>query len=236
MIRHTIFSIATLAVLATGASAAATQSQFEMAPSVAAPNATALHLPPPPPPSGAIAIFDNINRKQPQNEYNCCSFWGIQGPDNLLGAHMLFDAMGFTPQANLKVVEIDVAVSYNSGVNEFSLALYNDKGGVPGTALKVWSFTNLPPQNSCCQLTIGTAPGGVPVTAGQRYWVVVRTDHASLNTAVDWDANVLNTTTHFPFAQYCSNDIQGTPCTTPNDVWTAGTIAPAPAFAVFGTP
>jgi hypothetical protein len=236
MIRHMLFGITTLAFLSTAAWAAAGQSQFEMAPSVPAPNATALHLPPSPPPGGTVTIFDNINRKQPQNEYNCCAFYGVIGPDNLLSSHMLFDAMGFTPTTNLKVTEIDVAVSYNSGVNEFSLALYNDKGGVPGTALKAWTFTNLPPQNSCCQLTIATAPSGIPVVAGQHYWVVVRTDHASLNTAVDWNMNVLNTTTHYPFAQYCSNDVQGTPCTTPNDVWTAGTVAPAPAFAVFGTP
>ena len=201
-----------------------------------APKPIQLHLAPPPPPSGPVTIFDNINRKQPQNMYNCCNFWGVIGPNNGLGSHMLFDAMGIMPTTNLKVTEIDVAVSFNSGVNEFSLALYNDKGGVPFTALKVWSFTNLPAQGSCCQLTIATDPAGIPVTAGQRYWVVVRTDHASVTSAIDWNMNVLNTTTHFPFAQYCSNDVQGTPCSTPNDVWTAGTVAPAPAFAVFGTP
>ena len=234
MIRHTILGMATLAFLSSAASAAGTQ--FEMMPSVPAPNATALHLPPSPPPGGTVTIFDNINRKQPQNEYNCCAYYGIIGPDNQIGSHMLFDAMGFTPTTNLKVVEIDAALSYNGGVNEVSLALYNDKGGVPGTALKVWSFTNLPPQASCCQLTIATAPGGVPVTAGQHYWVVVRTDHASVTSSIFWNMNILNTTTHYPFAQYCSNDVQGTPCTTPNDVWTAATVAPAPAFAVFGAP
>ena len=219
-----------------GSVLAAAHGQFELTPSVRAPDAVALHLPPPPPPNGTVTIFDNINRKQPQNMYNCCQFWGVAGPHNLLGTHLLFDAMGIMPQANLKIVEIDVAVTYNSGVNEFSLALYDDKNGVPGTALKVWSFSNLPPQNSCCQLTIATDPSGIPVTGGQRYWVVVRTDRTSITSAIDWNMIVLNTTTHFPFAQYCSNDFQGPVCSTPDDQWDASTVAPAPAFAVFAVP
>jgi hypothetical protein len=215
--------------------AAAGQPAFERLPQQApAPDTQALHLAPTAPPPGLITIFDNINRKQPQNEYSCCYVFGVIGPNNGIGSHMLFDAMGFTPASNLKVVEIDVAASYNGGTNEISIALYNDKGGVPGTALKVWSVTNLPPQNTCCALTVLTAPGGIPVTAGQHYWVVMRTDHTSLDTSMFWNTNILNTTTHYPFAQYCSNDVQGTPCTTPNDQWTAGTLAPALAFAVFG--
>jgi hypothetical protein len=225
-----------VATLTVGSSFAfGAQGPFELTPSVRAPNAMSLHLtPPPPPPGGTVTIFDNINRKQPQNEYSCCYVFGVIGPNNGIASHMLFDAMGFTPASNLKVVEIDVAASYGIGTNEISIALYNDKGGVPGTALKVWSVTNLPPQNTCCALTVLTAPGGIPVTAGQRYWVVMRTDHTSLDTGMFWNTNILNMTTHYPFAQYCSNDVQGTPCTTPNDQWTAGTIAPALAFAVFG--
>ncbi len=116
MIRHTIFGIAALAALATGASAAGTQGQFEMAPSVAAPSATALHLPPPPPPRRRNR---DLRQHQPQaaaERVQLLLLLGVIGPDNTIGSHMLFDAMGFMPTTNLKVVEIDVAVSYNSGV------------------------------------------------------------------------------------------------------------------------
>ncbi len=202
-----------------------------------APNAIHLHFAP----AAALAErpSDDLRQHQPHSPaardmYNCCGFFGITGPNNLLGTHMLFDAMGIMPTSNLKVTEIDVAISYNSGVNQFSLALYNDKGGVPGTALKVWSFTNLPPQGSCCQLTIATDPVGIPVTAGQRYWVVVRTDHNSLN--YDHRLEQKRTQYHDPLSvrAILLERRGGSPaCSTPNDALEPRRfVAPALAFAV----
>jgi len=188
---------------------------------------------PPPPPPSLVTVFNNIDWNHPNALYNCCNGFAVSGPDNLVGAHMLFDAMGFTPTVNIKVTAIQLAASYSSGTNEFSLALYSDNAGVPGTALKVWQVTNLPPYGSCCALATVTDPG-IQVLAGHKYWVVMRTDHTSLDTAMMWNTSLVNPTLHLPFAQYCSADVQGPACTTPNDQWTASTLAPALAFAVFG--
>lgn len=190
----------------------------------------------PPPPPNAVTIFNNIDWAHPTALYNCCNGYGIAGPHNLIGAHLLFDGMGFTPQTSLKVTEIDVAAAYGSGTNRFSLALYNDNAGVPGAALKVWTFTNLPPYGGCCALAQAFDSVGIPVVAGHRYWVVMRTDRLSQDSTMFWNTSVLNPMTQLPFTQYCSNDVQGTPCTTPNDQWSSATIAPGLAFAVFGTP
>lgn len=181
---------------------------------------------PPPPPGFSVVIFDNIQRAIPKVKYNCCHGFGIQGPQNGLGAHMLFDGVSFVPQANLHVVEIDVPASYNAGTNAIDVVLYSDNGGVPGTAIKTWKFTNLPPLGSCCAYLAATNAAGIPVTAGTKYWVVLRTDNTSLDALVTWNFNSVDITHTQGFTQYCSNDFQGTPCTTPNDQWSSSTLQP----------
>lgn len=220
------FALGLIALAALGGSALAAHKPL--------PTADGMHIAPPPPPGGTVTIFDNIDRAHPLAEYNCCNAFGVTGPNNLIGTHLLFDAMAFTPSFNIKVTAIQIAASYSSGTNEFSLALYSDNAGVPGTALKVWQVTSLPPYGSCCALATVTDSAGIQVLAGHKYWVVMRTDHTSLNTAMMWNTSLVNPTIHLPFAQYCSADVQGPACTTPNDQWSAGTLAPALAFAVFG--
>ncbi|HEX4860905.1 MAG TPA: hypothetical protein VFV07_06685, partial [Rhizomicrobium sp.] len=111
-----------------------------------------------PPPGWSVVIFDNIQRAVNKIKYNCCHGFGIQGPHNGLGAHMLFDGVSFTPQSNLKVVEIDVPASYNAGTNAIDVVLYSDNNGVPGSAMKSWPFHNLPALGSCCSYLAATDP------------------------------------------------------------------------------
>ena len=84
-----------------------------------------------------------------------------------------FVGMPFTPRSNATVMQVRVAVQYNSGTNQVNLSLYNDVGGVPGTVLAgPVTVANLPSGGTCCTLAIANFESGVAVTAGVQYWVV----------------------------------------------------------------
>jgi hypothetical protein len=105
------------------------------------------------------------------------SIWGntvAQG-----GANFPFQtwvAVAFTPAADATVTRIEVSAGRQGGGNAgFELSLYNDVGGVPGTAIKSAHISTLFPYGQCCGFATANDPAGIPVTAGTQYWVVVST-------------------------------------------------------------
>ncbi|GEM_PF-3053105 len=226
--KRILMGISAAALIASGAAAADAGKAKPDRGELMMPTAEGMKTAPPkaPPPGWSVVIFDNIQRAVSKVKYNCCHGFGIQGPHNGLGQHMLFDGVSFTPQSDLKVVEIDVPASYNAGTNAIDVVLYSDNSGVPGSAMKTWQFHNLPALGSCCSYLAATDPAGIPVVAGKKYWVVLRTDNTSLDALVTWNLNSVDLVHTQEFTQYCSNDAQGTPCTTPNDQWSTMTIQP----------
>jgi hypothetical protein len=187
------------------------------------------------PPPGMTTIFSNFATKYKKGTYWCCNGFGIQGPSNGLGAHMLWDAMQFTPTANHTVQAIKIALQFNGGTNKIVVGLYSDNGGVPGTALKLWHLANLPAFPSCCtELMLKGA--SVPVSVRTPYWIVVQTDGTDPDSLVTWNFNSSDQIDPIPFAQYCSNDAQGSDCGGNNDTWVRYDpgLAPALAFSVMG--
>jgi hypothetical protein len=88
-----------------------------------------------------------------------------------------WQAMPFTPKQNSHATELEAAVGFFAGTNQFLLALFNDDNGVPGTALATVTVTNAPPESTCCTLdTASLGTPGIALTAGTQYWVVVQTD------------------------------------------------------------
>lgn len=184
-------------------------------------------------PAGTVAIFSNIGRKYPNSLYFCCDGYGITGKDNIYGDRMLWRAEAFTPAANHVVKRIEVGLGAVSGSTTVVIGLYDDAGGVPGTALKTWRVQNVPLAFTCCTLVEARSKTGIAVTGGQQYWVAVQTDNSDSDGAFTWVYNTTDQLETVPSASYCSDDVHGS-CGT-NDAWVSGgAIVPALAFGVFG--
>ena len=185
--------------------------------------------------AATVTIFDNMNRTNPPVTYNCCQGFSIEGQQNLGAGPLVAIAVAFTSHVSANLTEIDLPISYYSGTNGISVALYNDQLGVPGTIVKSWTFTNLPSFNSCCAFVAAISPG-THIYAGRKYWVVVRTDFSTLNTTVIWNLNATDPTTPMQYSRYCANNPQGLSCPPAwgNNQWISQPFVPGLAMAIFG--
>jgi hypothetical protein len=164
-------------------------------------------------------IFSNFASYYPDGLYMYALGAAISGPKSLLGGINWY-AAPFTPATNTLVKEIDVPVYYDLGTNSFVVGLYSDAGGVPGTLLKSWVARKNDVKTGCCTFTVVKDTAGVPVTAGQQYWIALTTK--AKTSFVTWTFNALNNVDAVPYAYSTGKG------------WTAGTAAPGLAFAVYG--
>ena len=147
------------------------------------------------PDSGTVTIFSNLASKYPNGEYWCCTGYNIMGPSSGVGEQWM--AAAFTPYANRMVTKITVAAGFSQGtVNGVILGLRADNNGIPGAWLKSWNLSNLPRFGACCALLSGSDAAGIPVTGGQQYWVILKTDATQLDTVDAW--NVTDTDQVYP--------------------------------------
>jgi hypothetical protein len=168
---------------------------------------------------GALKTIYNNFSKYPLGRYWCCSGWTISGPNSPIAIDIAA-AMPFTAPGNGTVTRIVVAVGYVTGANGVTVSLNSDSGGLPGTSLGSFDHTGLPQFGSCC--TVVVSNGGIPITAGSKYWVVVSTGPDTLDTWDAWNQNDTNQTNQ-PFASRT------------NGVWSPS-LGILGAFAVQGMP
>ncbi|MGC2473549.1 MAG: choice-of-anchor R domain-containing protein [Candidatus Sulfotelmatobacter sp.] len=124
--------------------------------------------------AGLKTIFSNFAVAYPKGVYWCCegaTISGPQGPFNIEWWH----AAAFTPTSAATVEKVAVSIGYLSG-NDTSviLSLNLDNGGIPGAALEHWTVSNLGQAGTCCAVQVKSS-SGIPLTAGQQYWIVVTT-------------------------------------------------------------
>lgn len=127
-------------------------------------------------PAMAGTAYTNIQ----DNSYNCCSGWTIGGSGSPVG--LVEDAQLFTSLVSGNANQITVALGFAAGDNGATISLWTDAGGAPGSNLS--GFITAPPApvfGTCCQFTSVTF-AGVPITAGQQYFVVIEADNTT------WDA------------------------------------------------
>jgi hypothetical protein len=127
-------------------------------------------------PAMAGTAYTNIQ----DNSYQCCSGWTIGGSGSPVG--LVEDAQLFTSLVSGNANQITVALGFAAGDNGATISLWTDAGGAPGSNLS--GFITAPPApvfGTCCQFTTVTF-AGVPITAGQQYFVVIEADN------VTWDA------------------------------------------------
>jgi hypothetical protein len=140
------------------------------------------------PDSGTVKIFSNLASEYPNGEFWCCTGYNIMGPSSGIGEQWM--AAAFTPYANRMVTKITVAAGFSQGtVNGVVLGLKDDNNGIPGKWLKSWTIYGLPRFGTCCALVTGSDTAGIPVTGGQQYWVILKTDANQLDTVDAWNVD-----------------------------------------------
>jgi hypothetical protein len=99
--------------------------------------------------------------------------WGVYDTNNKAepGAFNAV-AMGFTPSFTASLTNINVGMGWLSGTNSLVLSLDADQSGAPGAVIASWTLNNLPSFGSCCAASTLFAASPIPLTAGNRYWVV----------------------------------------------------------------
>ncbi len=138
--------------------------------------------------STLVTIFNNLARRYPNGEFWCCTGYNIMGSASGVGEQWMGAA--FTPHANHTVTKISVAAGYSQGTtNGAVLSLKLDNNGAPGTTLKSWNLSALPFFGTCCALMEASDLSGIPVTGGQQYWVVLKTNANELDTVDVWNVD-----------------------------------------------
>jgi hypothetical protein len=170
---------------------------------------------------GKPAIYSNLATKYPKGLYFGGEGYTLCGPDCGIGESIAVGG-GFTPSANATATEVDVAVGYIEGTDSITLAIYSDSNGVPGKALWSGVTKNLPTFGECCGVAKGKIKGGLALTGGTPYWVVVYTDKKETSTFAAWN---IATTDQIDAAPEAYND-NGTG-------WNGTTTTLPPAFAVY---
>lgn len=168
----------------------------------------------------------------PYGVFFCCYGDYITGLTNLLNVvPEYWQAVPFTPSANMTVKEIEASVVWDEGANQVVLSLNDDSDGLPGKAIHSWTVKNLATIGSCCQLATGKSQTGIAVKQGTQYWVVVSTNAKDSNIFAAWEVNSTDMRSH-PFASYCNDSKQGS-CNGSSGKWvpTEGLL---PGFAVLG--
>jgi hypothetical protein len=171
-------------------------------------------------PKGKQVVFDNFAKAYPDGTYACCTTWPVAGPDSGLPENSV--AAAFTPTADVTADTVAVGLSYFFGTNAAVVTLNGDGGGVPGGVLATMKVKNMPQAGSCCAVMTAKVKGGVSLTAGTQYWVVVTTDKKDSTVFMAWNAN--DTEEVNPITGAFNN----------GSGWSASNLLPAPAFAVFG--
>jgi hypothetical protein len=168
----------------------------------------------------------------PYGVFFCCYGYYITGLTNLLGVvPEYWQAVPFTPTADMTVKELEASVVWDEGTNAVLMSLNRDSSGLPGKAIQTWTVKNLALIGNCCKLATAKNQTGIAVTKGTQYWVVVRTNSNDANIFAAWEVNSTDMRSH-PFASYCDDSKQGN-CNGNSRKWVAASGL-LPGFAVLG--
>jgi hypothetical protein len=143
--------------------------------------------------SSAVTLYSNLAFGYPKAIYWCCYGGLLAGPNSSYGQKNgpVWQAAGFTPTSNLTVTKVKLGIAWQSGnTNDVIVSITADNNGVPGTVLSKWKVTKLPTFGTCCTVMSHKVPkGGVAVTAGTPYWVVISTE-ANSDFQGAWDFDI----------------------------------------------
>lgn len=150
------------------------------------------------PTSGLSTIYSSFG--QVYAEYYPGDGWDIDGTGAAAAQQSI--GMPFTPAADATIYVIDAALQYISGTNTASFSVYNDAGGLPGTAIQTFTISNFSNyEGSCCNNRAVVATAGVPVKAGTQYWIVLSAAPSVESFSGAWSFNYAQENGNFAFNQ-----------------------------------
>jgi len=131
-------------------------------------------------------VFSNLSDYK-YGTYFCCILEGVSGPNSGHGRY--WDAVPFTPDANVKLTKVEAGVRYFGGTNSVAIWLTADAGGLPGDTLAgPVDVGHLPLAGGCCSLAVAKFKR-VPLIKGTQYWIIVGTDSHSMDSVDGWSIN-----------------------------------------------
>jgi hypothetical protein len=131
-------------------------------------------------------IYDTFNADE-QNLFDCCNVLDLHGKP----AAPKF-AVPFSPEADARVIGVDVALSFFSGpLPRFDVRLYGSQDGLPGRVKHHFQARDIPAGGQCCQyvtIRLRDAANGIVVKAGGHYWIEVNAESTDTG---GWNLNSL---------------------------------------------
>lgn len=122
-------------------------------------------------PEGTVTIYSNFGSGQ---SYYCCSGWTESGLYSPI-PYWITQGMAFTPtQGTYLLTQLDLAISWVSGTNGYTLQLRGDWEGVPDPAPPIasWKVTGLPTFGSGSGVETIKVKGLIVLLKNHRYWLV----------------------------------------------------------------
>ena len=140
------------------------------------------------PNAGLVTIYSNLGTGS--SVYNGIAGTGILGL-NVPG--MLYPewlAYSFVPTADHMITQVQLGVTWVQGPNGVILSITADNpNGGPGQPFKSVRLPNLPVFGTCCTLQTVNLTAPIAVTAGTKYWLLVRTPEQNQTTWAVWNDN-----------------------------------------------
>jgi hypothetical protein len=121
-------------------------------------------------PEGTVTIYSNLALSY---SYDSGTGWTESGPFSSVGSSTL-QAMAFKPtKGTYLLTQLDLAISYLSGTNGYTLELRNDNHGKPGQKIASWVVTGLPTFGATSMgLETIKVKGLIMLLKGSQYWLV----------------------------------------------------------------
>lgn len=116
-------------------------------------------------------VFTTLNDADEANLFDCCNSLPILGRHTGSGKEAV--AIPFTPAADARINQVDLALSATSGGNAVVVTIRGSTMGLPGRVKHHLYANDIPAGGQCCTLQTVTALG-VPVKAGGHYWISVK--------------------------------------------------------------
>jgi hypothetical protein len=139
---------------------------------------------------GVKVVYSNFGKGD--MAYDSASGYSVSGAAYEMGGYNAI-ALTFTPEVDVAIGKVQVPLTYSGVMQNFKLSLNQDAAGVPGAAIKTKTNTDpLPTGGGCCSV-ITLNMGGVPVTAGRAYWLVIKPAVAKSNASANWHQNCIDT-------------------------------------------
>jgi len=117
---------------------------------------------------------------------------GEQGNGPTLEHASLFTVAG---SGSFNLTQIDLGVAKDpSFTGTFTISVWTDNGGVPGTELGSWNMSTTNPPSTCCALATQTGITGVSLVGGTQYFLVMAPQVPGDSSKVYWQPNSAGTT------------------------------------------